>query len=635
MTRTSVPGRATRVAALVSLGVLGTAAFAGPALAATATPTITAGLIQSALVGLGYYLSNSPWILGIGGFFGLYRPLVAGLIVGIIFGDPVKGAQIGAAINLLYIGFISAGGSIPADPSVAGWVGTALAMAGGLDAGTAITLGVAVGLLGTIVFFTRMSVNAAFAHRADAAAEKGDISGVARANWLWPQIFLFVISFFPATIAVYAGAPVVQGAIESLQRDAPWALRGFQIAGGLLPAIGIALNMRFIFRGSAIPFYFIGYVLALLLGGRFFAGVTPPSIGTIVVTTALVGFASAWIFVSLRDRAPLLREDTRTSAAVPSAPLGASPDAADGEPKRVSLTRGDVRRAFWLWTFFSHSNYNYERLQGTAFAHAMTPIIRKLYQTPEDIAAALRRHLVFFNTEPNVGGVIHGTVIAMEEQRANGAPIDDDDINSVKSGLMGPMAGVGDSISQGTITPILLSIGIGIAAAGNILGPVLFLVAEVGIMLAIAYFAWMQGYDRGRAGVTSMLRSGVLDRVLTGAGVLGNMVMGALTFQFVNIYLTLSWNIDVGGGQTKVFDVNRDLLNAIMPGLLPLAFTLLTWWLIARRRVSPIRLLIVYVVIAMLAALPIFGGAPFSPCQSILNPFFQPAAGCPPPPPAA
>lgn len=303
-----------------------------------------------------------------------------------------------------------------------------------------------------------------------------------------------------------------------------------------------------------------------------------------------------------------------------------------GMEMEKKLDRSDVRRAFWLWTFFSHANYNYERLQGTAFAQAMTPIIRKLYKDPEEIKAALKRHLVFFNTEPNVGGLIHGAVIAMEEQRANGADIDDDAINSVKSGLMGPLAGVGDSISQGTITPILLSIGIGIAAAGQPFGALLYLVLEVAIMVALAYFFWFQGYDRGREGVTAMLRSGLLDRVLAGAGVLGNMVMGALTFQFVNIYLTLSWNIDVGGGQTKLFDVNRDLLGAIMPGLLPLAFTLFTWYLLARRRVSPISLLVAYVILAMVTALPIFGGAPFSPCQSILNPFFQPGAGCPPPP---
>jgi hypothetical protein len=125
--------RARRVAALVTLGVMASLFLAAPVLAADGDSP-KAGIIQAALVGLGYYFSNSPWIFGNGGFFGLYRPLVAGFIVGIIFGDPAKGAEIGAAINLLYIGFISAGGSIPADPSVAGWVGTALALAGGLDA---------------------------------------------------------------------------------------------------------------------------------------------------------------------------------------------------------------------------------------------------------------------------------------------------------------------------------------------------------------------------------------------------------------------------------------------------------------------------------------------------------------------
>ena len=293
MTGVHNPGRATKLAALVSVAVLGSLVLAGPVLAQE-TPTVTAGLLQAALVGLGYYLSNSPWILGIGGFFGLYRPLVAGLFVGIIFGDPVKGAEIGAAINLLYIGFISAGGSIPADPSVAGWVGTALALAGGLDASAGIALGVAVGLLGTIIFFTRMSVDAVFAHWADARAEAGDISGVARMNWLPPQIFLFVISFFPATIAVYAGAPVVADWINWLNGNAPWVLKGFEIAGGLLPAIGIALNMRFIFRGSVIPYFFIGYYVSVLSGG-----------GVNIVAIAIIGAALAVLHVTFLGARPM------------------------------------------------------------------------------------------------------------------------------------------------------------------------------------------------------------------------------------------------------------------------------------------------------------------------------------------
>ena len=302
----------------------------------------------------------------------------------------------------------------------------------------------------------------------------------------------------------------------------------------------------------------------------------------------------------------------------------------------VKLDRSDVRRAFWLWTFFSHANYNYERLQGTAFAQAMVPIIKKLYKDPEEIKAALKRHLVFFNTEPNVGGIIHGAVIAMEEQRANGADIDDEAINSVKSGLMGPLAGIGDVISQGTITPILLTIGIGIAAGdqgvsgdGNPLGAIIFFVAELAIMLGIAYFFWFQGYDRGKEGVTSLLRSGALDRLVVGAGALGNLVLGALAFQFVHVFVTLT--LQVGDG---TYELN-ELLDDIMPAILPLAFTLLTWWLIARRRVSPIMLLVVYLVVAMIGAFPLFAGSAVDPttqCPSILHEFYQP--DCIPPPPA-
>jgi len=293
----------------------------------------------------------------------------------------------------------------------------------------------------------------------------------------------------------------------------------------------------------------------------------------------------------------------------------------------VKLDRSDVRRAFWLWTFFSHANYNYERLQGTAFAHAMTPIIRKLYKDPEEIKAALKRHLVFFNTEPNVGGVIHGAVIAMEEQRANGADIDDDAINSVKSGLMGPLAGVGDTIDQGTITPILLSLGIGIAAGsaapgdGNPIGALIYLVAEVAVMTALAYFFWFQGYDRGREGVTSLLRSGALDRLVTGAGALGNLVLGALAFQFVHVFVTVS--LIVGDGHFEL----AKLLAQIMPGILPLLFTLLTWYLLTRRRVSAIWLLVIYLVVAMVGAFPFFAGSAVDPttqCPSILHEFYQP-----------
>ncbi|TAK00189.1 MAG: PTS system mannose/fructose/sorbose family transporter subunit IID [Chloroflexota bacterium] len=320
---------------------------------------------------------------------------------------------------------------------------------------------------------------------------------------------------------------------------------------------------------------------------------------------------------------------------------------ADLKPEKI--TKADVRWSWVLWTFFSHANYNYERLQATAFAHAMTPIIRKLYKTPEDIAAALKRHLVFFNTEPNVGGVIHGAVIAMEEQRANGADIDDDAINSVKSGLMGPLAGIGDTISQGTITPILLAIGIGLAGyktgatdlttlTGSPLGALFYIVFETVIILAIAYFTYMQGWIRGREFVTDTLRSGRLDRLISGASVLGNVVLGALAASFVAVNLAPTIGVGVGGelsfgpfpaegtGGTQL-NIQTDILDKILPGLLPLGLVLLTWWLL-KRGLNPIRLLVIYLVIALVGAFPFFGPQPNFVTDSCGSAIFQPYGKC-------
>jgi mannose/fructose/N-acetylgalactosamine-specific phosphotransferase system component IIC len=235
----------------------------GQVLAAEGDQTIKVNLIQAVLLGLGYYLSQGPWLFGMG-FFTLYRPLVAGLFVGIILGDPGKGTLIGAAINLIYLGFISAGGSIPGDPALAGWVATTLALAGNLDYGAALALAVPIGLLGTIIWNARMTGDTVFVHYADRKAEEGNIGEVARANWLYPQIYLFLITFIPVFLAANFGTVFVTDIIKSLP---VWVLNGLAVGGGVLPAIGIAMNMRFIFRGAVIPYFFLGYFLYVVTKG--------------------------------------------------------------------------------------------------------------------------------------------------------------------------------------------------------------------------------------------------------------------------------------------------------------------------------------------------------------------------------
>jgi PTS system mannose-specific IID component len=637
MNRKSVAVGAGLMLVLLLAAAMPTAVLGANESAAASAPAdtgrITVAAWQAALIAIGYYLANSPWLFGLA-FFTLYRPLVAGFFVGCILGDPAQGTLIGAAINVPYLGFISAGGNLPADAGFAGWVGTTIALAGGLDPTKAIPIAFGLGLIGTIIFYGRMAVDSVFAHWADARAEKADISGVALMNWLPGQLFLFTFSFVPVFLFALNGPTYVQNALNQMPA---WVVNGLVIAGGILPAIGIALNMRFIFRGPVIPYFFIGFILMTTTHGSM----------SLVVIAAL-GLALAYLHLSfVRGMAPAKAEAGNAAETEPS--VAAAPSAHAAGPG-VHLTRGDLVRSWALWTFFAHANYNYERLQGTGFAHAMTPIIRRLYKTDDEIRAALKRHLVFFNTEPNFGNIVHGTVIAMEEQRANGAAIDDDAINSVKSGLMGPLAGIGDTLSQSTITPILLALGIGIAggtasgsvvptitaATGNPLGAIIYVVLVSIVIVAIGYTAWMQGYARGRSLVTDILRSGTIDRVLVGAGVLGNMVLGALAAKFVVVYLAPT--VDIYGAQ---LNLQAAVLDPLFPGALALGLVVMTWWLL--KRVNPLMLLAVYLIVAIVAAYPFFGpdhtdstdpAAQYRVCtSSLLHPYY--ACGAPPAPTAA
>ncbi|MCI1714332.1 PTS system mannose/fructose/sorbose family transporter subunit IID [Clostridium sp.] len=249
------------------------------------------------------------------------------------------------------------------------------------------------------------------------------------------------------------------------------------------------------------------------------------------------------------------------------------------DKKTKKLSKKDVIKAFWRWTFFSHSNYNYERLQSTAMVHCLAPIIKKLYRDDEsEFKAAIKRHMEFFNTEPNFGGVIHGMVIAMEEQRANGEAISDEMINGLKTGLMGPFAGIGDTLVQGTLVPILLSFGISLGSEGNLLGPISYSVLIMGITISLAYYMWMQGYKLGREGIQKILAGNLLKKVMTMATTMGAIVLGALSANFVQ--LTTYVNLKMGASGLSI---QKDVLDKLLLNLLPLIITLLSLKLLNKK----------------------------------------------------
>lgn len=152
-------------------------------------------LLQGILLAFLYYLGNSTWGLGVG-WWTLMRPLVLGFISGIILGDPAQGTIVGAQINVLYLGFIGAGGALPGDIALAGVVGTAIALSTGVDVNTAMSLAVPVGLLGTIIWVMKMTVNTAWVRFAEKYADSGNTKSFWIADVVMPQLFLFIVSFY-------------------------------------------------------------------------------------------------------------------------------------------------------------------------------------------------------------------------------------------------------------------------------------------------------------------------------------------------------------------------------------------------------------------------------------------------------
>ena len=284
------------------------------------------------------------------------------------------------------------------------------------------------------------------------------------------------------------------------------------------------------------------------------------------------------------------------------------------ENKKVALEKKDRISVCWRSTFLQGS-WNYERMQNGGYCYAMIPAIKRLYTTKEEQAAALKRHLEIFNTQPYVAAPILRVTLALEEDRANGAPVDDAAIQGVKVGMMGPLAGVGDPIFWFTVRPILGALAASFAMSGNILGPILFFVLWNVIRYAFLWYTQEFGYKAGTA-ITKDLSGGLLQKVTQGASILGMFVLGALVQRWVSVGFPfkvsevqlsegayIDWaNLPAGGEGIKTaisqyasgmsldpvkVTTMQDNLNSLVPGLAALLLTFLCMYLL-KRKVSPI-----------------------------------------------
>ena len=217
---------------------------------------------------------------------------------------------------------------------------------------------------------------------------------------------------------------------------------------------------------------------------------------------------------------------------------------------------------------------SFARLQSLAFCAAYIPVLKKLYgHDQEEFAAALNRHLMFFNTQGVWGSVVHGIVLAMEEQRAMGASVPVEAITGIKAGLMGPFAGIGDTIDWATIKPLVCILFLPLAESGSFLAPILYSAVVIGIMTGELFFFVNIGYRMGTEAAMAILGGGMVNKFISCASVLGMFMMGGLSASMVNVYTTAQ----IPTGEGTVMAIQGDILDAVAPGLLTLATVLLVY----------------------------------------------------------
>lgn len=310
---------------------------------------------------------------------------------------------------------------------------------------------------------------------------------------------MFAFIFFPS---VYFGS----GAVEAMMNVIPkWCLHGLEVAGGVLPIVGFGMLLKYLNIKYLFPFFFIGFclstfagfsmigatIIAVCVAGLMDYFTNGFTIGGGALTPQVATEAVGEVQAIADDLDALMDDDddedidmSENKMVVSEAhddEAAATKDIANDKVYKKIVRKKDLIRVF-IRSFLLQVSWNFERMQALGFCYCIMPVLKRIYKHhPEKLQYAVARHNEFFNTNALMSTFILGTTIAMEENVSAGGEVDELSINTVKVSLMGPLAGIGDSLYLFTIIPILQGIGISFAKDGSFLGPIIFLIGALGV----------------------------------------------------------------------------------------------------------------------------------------------------------
>lgn len=264
----------------------------------------------------------------------------------------------------------------------------------------------------------------------------------------------------------------------------------------------------------------------------------------------------------------------------------------ENHPKKEPLTKKELRKIFLRYGFLTESAMSYEKMHGATWAYSYEPLGDKYYKDdPEAYKRLLTRHSVFYNTEPQTGQLVNGIVASLEEQIGMGnTEIDEAVPVTVKASLMGPLAGIGDSVMQGILVPTLLSVAMGLAKGGNALGPIFYILAYGIIATTITIVAFRSGYKLGVNAIDAIIGENA-KKITNFFIVLGTIVVGGLSASTIALNTVVKIPF---GDKTKPL---QDIINGFFPGLFPLIMVLFAWWLISVKHFGPTKVLLILIAV--------------------------------------
>ncbi|WP_313340712.1 PTS system mannose/fructose/sorbose family transporter subunit IID [Sedimentibacter sp.] len=400
------------------------------------------------------YFWGSSTALSFGvGYFTLYRPVISGLLTGFILGDAVNGMAAGAVVNLIYMNFISTGGSFKGDQMLTAIIAAAAAVTLNLNMVESAAIAYPFGFLGILIWKYRLNINSVFVKKFEEEYEKGNNPEINLYNGFLPQLLLYIMSTSVIITALF-----------------------------IMNSIGIyaaSLNKILFILGFALIIYTSCSLILKLKNKKFIL----IFVGSLIITLifnipSYLTVLTVLLFLFLYTDKTLIKISYVMH-------------------EQSILNKRDLVYSWVIWSNYSHSCYSFERLQGLAFAHSMKNIFRKLYNDKDEMMKGIYRHSEFFNTEPNMGTPIIGYIISQEEQMVLNKE-ENNNISFVKKGMMGIAAGLGDSFTQVVLTPMFISLSVVLCTDGYYSLAVIPVIILALLILMISYTGFMKGYYEGK-----------------------------------------------------------------------------------------------------------------------------------------